>query len=630
MHTSPLPPPPAAIAAGGTPPPDAPPMDSIALGEGIERDGICAPYERTPDDPLHRPLWIYALDPAASRLEGAATLLAVPYEPLEPGPKGALFTVDSYDSTAGVRYRSVDLEEPSLLIRSGCAPSPADPRFQQQMVYAVCSSVYAAFQKALGRPLEWGFSAPPDTDGRRRLRLRPHAGEMANAFYSPRAGELRFGYYRAGEGTIGRNLPHGYIFTSLSHDVVAHELTHALLDGLRAHFLTPSGPDVLAFHEGFADLVALLQKFSYESVVREAIRRSRGELGRSELLTALARQFGHTAGLGRPLRSAVELDERGEVRAPLYDDTLEEHALGSVLVSAVFEAFLTVFRRRTELLMRLASGGTGVLPGGELPADLQAALAAEASRLAARFQSVCIRALDYCPPVDLQLGEYLRAVLTADHDLVPEDRWGYREAWVDAFARRRIYPPQVPSLAEDALLWQPPERAIPPDPELGFARLAFQRTPEPAELRRQAGVLGRMVLTHLDQFGMATNGHPRLRGDVVERPVVHSLRPASRVGPDGQVVFDLVAEVTQTRHVQDEHGGFDFLGGATVIVGPRGEVRYLIAKNVLNEERLERQRRYLRGPGRRFWARAAGGRWHAEPELFRALHEGKLPVSSDQ
>ena len=68
----------------------------------------------------------------------------------------------------------------------------------------------------------------------------------------------------------------GLIFTALSHDVIAHETTHALLDGLRSSFAVPTNPDVLAFHEGFADLVALFLHFSYPGVVEQAIRDSRG------------------------------------------------------------------------------------------------------------------------------------------------------------------------------------------------------------------------------------------------------------------------------------------------------------------------------------------------------------------
>ena len=45
---------------------------------------------------------------------------------------------------------------------------------------------------------------------------------------------------------------------------------------------------------------------------------------------------------------------------------------------------------------------------------------------------MCIRALDYCPPVDITFGEYLRALITADADLVPDDDRGYRVAMIGA------------------------------------------------------------------------------------------------------------------------------------------------------------------------------------------------------
>jgi hypothetical protein len=94
------------------------------------------------------------------------------------------------------------------------------------------------------------------------------------------------------------------------------------------------------------------------------------------------------------------------------------------------------------------------------------------------------------------------------------------------------------------------------------------------------------------------------------------VRSSRRVGPDGQVVFDLVAEVTQRRTVPATGGGpaFDFLGGATVILDPRGRVRYAIIKRVTNDDRLERQRTWVAGDGARFWSCNA-------KELLRMVHE---------
>ena len=102
-----------------------------------------------------------------------------------------------------------------------------------------------------------------------------------------------------------------------------------------------------------------------------------------------------------PLRSAVDSLDGPRLR---YDASLEAHQLGSVLVLAVFDAFNVIYTRKTARYVRLATGGTGNLPMGELPADLQVVLAEEASRLASQFLSICIRAVDYCPPVDLEFA----------------------------------------------------------------------------------------------------------------------------------------------------------------------------------------------------------------------------------
>jgi hypothetical protein len=597
----------------------------FSVGPGVERGARGLPYERQPGDPLYRPLRIYTLDPAAGRLEGATATVNVPYEPLQPGPTGHLFRVDPVDAGTGEPWRTADLEDPSVLIGNGRAPSPADPRFHQQMVYAVCSLVYASFRAALGRHVAWGFDPPPGEDPERtRLLLRPHGGERRNAWYDRRRGELRFGYYQAQGPVEGRNVPGGFVFTCLSHDIVAHEVTHALLDGLRAHFFVPTGPDVLAFHEGFADLIAVFQHFSYPEVVRAAVRRSRGVLSQAQLLTSLATQFGHTTGKKCGLRTTIDLGPDGEVRPRTYREDLEEHELGSVLVSAVFDAFLTVYARKTERYVRLATGGTGVLPPGELPADLQAVLAEEASQLASQFLNVCIRAIDYCPPVDLELGEFLRAVITADLDLVPHDPWGYREAWIDAFGRHQIYPPGVRSLAEDELCWKATERPLERVEALSFKQLQFEGDPAcPAgrhELRRQACALGELVAGHAELFGLARRDDPALRGDAVGLPCVQSIRSSRRVGPDGQVVFDLVAEVTQRRLVRSERGEFAMYGGATVILGPRGEVRYAIGKGMGSSRRLERQRTFMAGRGRAYWTTGPRGALVPNPQIFAMLH----------
>jgi hypothetical protein len=602
--------------------------EDYKVGTGVNRKGIDLSPERQDDDPVFRPLRIYTIDPGDPELDGSIDVVNVPFERLQPGPVGRLLEVDSSDPDTGVVYPSVNLDDPGLLIRQGLDPTPADPRFHQQMVYAVCSETYAVFQRALGRELEWGFEPSPNPSATgERLRIRPFGIRDRNAGYDKAAGTLDFGYFRADDKVTGVNLPGGFVFTSLSHDVVVHEMTHALLDGLRSHFAFMSGPDVAAFHEGFADLIAIFQHFSYKSVVRESLRRVRGKLHEASLLTELARQFGHTTGSSdnaRPLRSAITPKDEGRRR---YDPTLDAHALGSVLVSAVFEAFTEIYEKRTRRYVLLATDGTGTLKDGEIPIFLLDILADQASKLAEQFLSILIRAVDYCPPVDLQLGEFLRAIITADRELVTSDPLRYRATITRVFGSYGLYPPNVRYLSEDELRWKPPEVVVERLTELTFARLRFRGDPgHPAsqqERKRQAYALGRVVSQprYLKAFGLAAPNDEALNGDVLGLPCIESVRTARRIGPDGQVQFDLIAEVTQRRDVRHGSGApFEFYGGSTIIIDPAGGVRYVIGKSVLNEERLEAQRAYVGDAGRHFWPEDGAG-LKPSPKPFALLHQ---------
>jgi hypothetical protein len=452
---------------------------AYTLGLGVTRASSIAPYQRNSSDPLYRPLKIFTRDPAASLLEGSIALVNLPYEPLKAGPEGRLFRVER--GTAG---SSVDLDDFSVLISSGLAPSVSDKRFHQQMVYAVCSSVYASFRAALGRNVAWGFDNT--RGGPLILTIRPHAFEGQNAFYQKQDGTLNFGYYQGDKRqTIGNNLPGGSFYTCLSHDIVAHEVTHALLDGLRSEFTSPTGPDVLAFHEAFADLFALFQRFSYDGVLRAAIRKTGPKLQASSLLTGIAEQFGETTQRKTALRDAFDLDQDGQPKRR-YGDDIEVHARGSVLVSAVFEAFATVFERKIEPYIRLVTSRSRILPQEDLPLELTELLARSSSRLASQFLSILIRAIDYCPPVDLTFGDFLRAMITADRDLVPDDRYAYREAMIDAFRRRAIFPDDVDSLSEDSLAWSKPRLPVPEIVQLNFANLKFQATPKTRRVQQSS------------------------------------------------------------------------------------------------------------------------------------------------
>jgi hypothetical protein len=542
------------------------------------------------------------------RAAGNVATIEVGNERLMPGPFGSRIEVVDYDGSAsgGCYYQPVNLDDPAILMQGGLEPTESDPRFHQQMVYAVAMKVIENFERALGRSVYFHAG--------QRLRLLPHAFRGANAFYDRRILGVLFGYFRADRRNPGRNLPGQNVFTCLSHDIIAHEVTHALVDRLRSHFLEFSNRDVAAFHEGFADIIAIFQHFTFPDILYEYIRATRTDLRSPTPLVQLAQQFGYATGRGRALRSAVDLDVAGALRArasgddspppPLYDTVLEAHERGSILVAAVFDGFFSIYQRRIADLLRIATGGTGLLPQGDLHPDLVTRVAGEAARTAQSVLTMCIRAFEYLPPVDVTFGDYLRALVTADYELNPSDDVGLRASMIEAFRSRGVYPDGVRSLAEESLLWENAPAGIPRFPValLGdvssLAPGAFSRaspaqesSPSWRQYRETSGELSDLADQVLRPYA---EDNAEALGLEPGRPVdVQGFHSVFRVGQDGQLVIEIVTQFAQEGDAGNKDlGGLPVRGGSTVIAGADGTVRYVIAKP-LSETRLEKQREWV-------------------------------------
>jgi len=585
-----------------------------------------APRASGVPQPTHHHLRVYAFDPSLStnldyfHLNEAR--LPVRWESgLAPGPVGEYLEVIDVDPAAETAYAPVDLNHPALLAQDGHAPSEGNPQFHQQMVYAVSMRTIEIFEKALGRVALWSehFDPTATTDSKklrfvRRLRIHPHALREANAYYSPERKALLFGYFTAATENSGDVLPGGVVFTCLSHDIIAHETAHALLDGLHPRFGQPTNLDVLAFHEAFSDVVALFQHFMMPEALELEIGRTRGNLEFADLLGNLAVEFGQAIQNRKALRSAIAFEnEKGEWERTKpstgdYERHTGQHARGAVLVAAVFDAFIRIYRRETEPVMRLATGGSGVLPPGAMSPILSGMLAGVAAKLAARILNVCIRALDYCPPVDVTFGEFLRAMITADREFAPDDERGYRVAFVSAFRERGIYPEGVTNISTETLAWRPPAHSM-DELEKALASLdvewnirsdryqAYLSSNDAAMALARA--LRDMPPAIFDELGIVKPSSSRetpatVDGNAgnVSRIEVHSVRPAVRVRPSGDVFREIVIELTQKFNLDGE----SFRGGCTIIFDPEksrigdGRIKYVIRKRVGHKGRIEKAR----------------------------------------
>ena len=413
--------------------------------------------------PVFRNLRVFAVDPGmTARFETAVmneTTLRIPWEELEAGPSGEYILIVDENESGTTLFPPVDLDSPEVLAEDGLPPSDGSPQFGQQMVYAVSMRTIKNFERALGRVVHW----PPEGDAekptyRKQLTLYPHFMEEPNAYYTPEGG-IHFGYFESGADS---QFPGTTVFSCLSQDVIAHQITHAVLMGMNVEFDIGANPDVAALHEGFADLIALFQHFSESDVLRAQIGTIRGNLEERNQLGAVALQFGQAIGQPDGLRNALGFtDAKGtwHPRRPdpkLYETEVEPHARGDLLVAAVFEAFKKIYESRVADLRRIATHGTGVLPTGYLHPDLVNRLTQEAAKSARHVLDMCMRALDYMPPVEANFGDFLRAVVTADADLVPNDHRRYRVAFVDAFRSYGIGPAGIGTLSVDTLRWTEP------------------------------------------------------------------------------------------------------------------------------------------------------------------------------
>lgn len=454
---------------------------------------------------------VVAQDPTVRRRNGRILTAAVrvPRQRLEPGPAGSRFQVVDYDASTG------GLAEPAVLTEAGDDGRTdycdrfgkitnkriiEDPGFHAQNVFAIASRTLAAFESALGRRLPWAF-------GGHQLFLVPHAFVEANAYYSDADRALLFGYFSGRDGRI---------LTCLSHDVVAHETAHAVLDGLRHRFLEPSLPDQAAFHEALADVAALLSVFSISDVVKHSFGEGDAE-GRLDAaaVTASALQQSLPLVLGEQLGGAL-LGSRGGLRrsagleppadwrtSPMWE---ESHRRGEVLVAAVLDTLIGLWVARLKPLVH----------DGRVDRDR---VCEEGAKAAEHLLRMCLRSIDYLPPVDFDFEDFVGAALLADAEVSPDDQYGYRDALAASFLRLGVGLPAGDRIVDLA--------QVAPAPRYHGLNFTAMRT--------DADEVFRFIWENCAWLGVDPGLYTH----------VESVRPSVRVGPDGMVVSEAVADYVQ-------------------------------------------------------------------------------------
>lgn len=544
--------------------------------------------------PNTRKMTIIAQDPDLRVGEKILTTeVEIPAEELSRGPRGYRVHVVDYDTTTGTLYMPRKYESQrgevypdpykEIIARDGVASLLQDPQFHQQNVYAIVMRILTRFEFALGRRIPWGF------DGH-QLYVAPHAFADPNAFYSEHDQSLMFGYFQAPES--GER-----IFSCLSHDVVAHETTHALLDGLRRRYTDPSSPEQAGFHEGFADIVALLSVFSLPEVVSYLLGVKKEETVPAPLINVddltkekLQAAFCDVAEqMGRGL-SGIRGNRKGALRNSLdipplksdeplnkyltQEDFQEPHRRGELLVAAMMTTFLEIWVRRIEQLKA----------GGRQELDRQLVVTAGA-HTADHLLTMAIRAIDYAPPTDIQFCDFLSALLTADCETVPDDsQYHYRKTLLASFRRYGITPS---SKAGEDGTW----------PTLDDSHLIYERT-HLQSLMNEPDEVFHFLWENRYVLDLTRNA----------RTTVQSVRPCLRVGPDGFFLRETVADYVQRMTLRAEElesltinipdgmpprQEVTLYGGGVLIFNEFGRLKYHICNHLLDDTHQTPRLKYL-------------------------------------
>jgi hypothetical protein len=454
---------------------------------------------------------VVAQDPDIKRRDDGRVLtskVTVPAEFLLPGPRSHRFFVVDYDLSSETAQPPAVLDDQGQFVdnfdRTANDDYLADPEFHAQNVYGIAARTLSLFEFYLGRRVGWAF-------GSHELYLIPHAVLEGNANYANERHGVLFGYLpRPDKPTV---------FTCLSHDIVAHEVTHAILDGLRPRYVEPSLPDQPAFHEAFADLVALLSVFEMPEVLHHQLEEHVGsdrvaassvsaeKLGET-CLFAIAEQLGRALSGERAVRYTGSVKEGDDWRSdPAFQ---RPHRLGEVFVGAVMRTLKFMWANRLEPLIQGGSGHQSL--------DLDRTVE-EGATAANYLLGMLIRALDYMPPVELEFEDVLDSIIRSDEVVSPDDPFDYRGALLESFAKFGIDLPEVAII----------DYADPDTPNPVYTNINFE------SLRCDPEEVYRFIWNNADLLNIDLDHHL----------IVGRVRTATRVGPDGLVVNEVVADYTQ-------------------------------------------------------------------------------------
>jgi len=197
---------------------------------------------------------------------------------------------------------------------------------------------------------------------------------------------------------------------------------------------------------------------------------------------------------------------------------LEPHRRGEIFVAAIMNGFINTWAQRIE--------SSGIPGQRRYPI---ARVAEDGADIADALATMWIRALDYMPPVHLEFPDALSAALTADLEVRPDDsRYHLRKHMLQSFRAYGIKPSSQRKEPEG--VWEPAPGG------LRYDRIRYQ------SMRTDKDEVFRFLWDNRDILQLRQGAYSE----------VLSVRPCVRIGSDGFVLHETVAEYYQVARLTPE------------------------------------------------------------------------------
>ncbi|MCX7553067.1 hypothetical protein OS175_04190 [Marinicella sp. S1101] len=283
-------------------------------------------------------------------------------------------------------------------------------KLRQLSVFSIALKVLHMYEgsDALGRRVEWSFGDLP-------LKIIIRHSKLENAQYFRKKREIRLCYFDSDNGRI---------YTSASPDIVAHEVAHAILDGIAPDLLDCPHYDSYAIHEAVADLTALFLSFEMDHYTDYLLDKYDGNLSKAREFGWIAEQFGAemTDGVNdhylRSLNNEYSFRNDWGARANESD----HYEISQVLSGAIFNALILEYERESSHPEKQEqSKGLSLFIAGN------------------KIRRMLFRGLDYMPPGEVNLFDLAYSIICADKVSFPEDEdANIRQYMLQEFIKRGV------------------------------------------------------------------------------------------------------------------------------------------------------------------------------------------------